>query len=99
MTRLFVKNALPLAQNLPAENYRLAQLCDRGGDLSKRWYVEFYALDATTSKLKRSKPIRCSTRLETAALLRKWAKGVCHEINMLLLEGYAFPAMKRPSSR
>lgn len=33
-----------------ANNYSLCKLRDRGGDLSKRWYIEFYVFDTTKGK-------------------------------------------------
>ncbi len=88
---------MTLATN-PTQRYTLAELCDRSGDLSKRWFVRFSAYDPATRKLRRSKQFWCPAQYTTAATRRAWAKKKCHEINTLLTSGYEFYVASPPTS-
>jgi hypothetical protein len=69
--------------------YKLAVLRDRKGDLSKPWYVEFYAYSESQKHLIR-KRIKIPSNLNTAEGRRKHAARTIKEINQLLREGYYF---------
>jgi integrase len=69
------------------QQYKEAVLKDRNGDLSKRWYIEFYCLNATTGKLQRY-PIYIAAKYKTGAERTKFAKELIIEINKKLRQGY-----------
>lgn len=67
--------------------YRLAQLSDAGGDISKRWRVIFYVWDTKTNKLvRRQKWISAS--FKTKAQKTAEANRLIKRINELLVDGY-----------
>src|SRR5690606_23762877 len=72
-----------------SSNYVLAKLFSRRGDLSKRWYIEFQAIDTKTGLLKK-KQIICPAKYETKKQREIWANETCKKINFLLIKGYAF---------
>ncbi|MBO0951223.1 tyrosine-type recombinase/integrase [Fibrella forsythiae] len=63
---------------------------DYGGDLSKRWYIVFYALNPDTGKLEMGKRQWCPAKLKTVTARRNWGKLRCQQINHLLTGGYVF---------
>lgn len=64
--------------------HKLCRICDSDGDLSKPWYVEYYAWDQTNEKLKRKRVV---LNQETAK--ERYAVGKTHskKIDALLKEG------------
>jgi len=67
--------------------YELARLNDAKGDLSKRWYVDFYCWDVTKNKLVRKRKwIPASFKSKTQRLAE--AKRLIKAINKLLQDGY-----------
>lgn len=75
------------------QDYRLAVLKDRQRDLTKRWYVEFYAFDDAVGKLQRY-PIYLPAKYKTDSERRKYAKALIHEINDKLAQGYQVGSAK-----
>ena len=73
------------------QDYRLAVLKDRNRDLSKRWFVEFYAYNEDTGKLQRY-PIYLPAKYKTDTERRKYAKELIHDINAKLTQGYVMNA-------
>ena len=69
--------------------YVLAKLCDRDGDLKKRWFVDFYAWDSKTETLKR-KQIYCPAKYKDERARRIWAAKEMKAINELLVKGLKF---------
>ncbi len=68
-----------------------AKLCDRNGDLTKRWYVEFYAFDEKSNEVKR-KQVFCPLKYKDARNRKTWANEKINEINKLLNDGKYFRA-------
>lgn len=66
-----------------------AVLRDRKGDLSKRWYIEFYAWDEKVNRLKR-KHLIVPAKYKDARNRRVWANDKIAEINKLLNDGKYF---------
>jgi integrase len=79
--------ATNFVQSMEKHDYRLAVLKDRNRDLSKRWFVEFYAFNEETGKLQRY-PIYLPAKYKTDAERRKYAKELVHEINAKLTQGF-----------
>jgi len=71
--------------------YKLAVLRDRGGDLSKEWYIEFYAFDDRTKDLKRQR-IKIPLMYTSDAMRRKFAAQEIADYNQLLRNGFYFKA-------
>ncbi|GAB3938776.1 phage integrase SAM-like domain-containing protein [Larkinella terrae] len=69
--------------------YKLAILRDRKGDLSKEWYIEFYAYSENNADLIR-KRVKIPLSYQTDESRRKYAAKQIKEINKLLREGYHF---------
>ncbi|MEN7549025.1 tyrosine-type recombinase/integrase [Rapidithrix thailandica] len=85
---------MPDNQNLQdLQEYKPAILKDANGDVKKRWYVEFYALDATTQKLKR-KRVFISTKYKTKKDRYAFGNKLVKQINTLLMKGAHFNASK-----
>ena len=69
-------------------NYRLAKLADRGGDLSKEWYVYYSYVHPDTKKLERFR-IKGEMNREKSKVARlKIAKVLISAINKLLRAGW-----------
>lgn len=69
------------------QEYRLAVLKDRQRDLTKRWYVEFYAINDSTGNLQRT-TVYLPSKYKTESERRKYAKELIHEINKKLTQGF-----------
>jgi integrase len=67
--------------------YRLAVLKDRNGDISKRWFVEFYAWDKSTNQEVR-KLIYLKARFKTKKEREKEGLRICQLINGKLQSGF-----------
>lgn len=70
----------------PKYDFRLAEIRDRGGDLSKRWYVEFWVWDIATEKLTR-KPDYIAAKFKTAPERYAEAQRIKNEIDRELKDG------------
>lgn len=70
--------------------YKAAELKDRNGDLSKEWYVEFYAFCGHTDGIQR-KRVKVPQVYATELQKRDWANKQIKTINGLLEKGYHFP--------
>ena len=67
--------------------YELARLNDAGGDISKRWCIDFYCWDVAKNKLVRKRKwIAASFKTKPQRLTE--AKRLIKAINKLLLDGY-----------
>lgn len=69
--------------------YRPAVLKDRGGDLTKEWYIEFYAC-TTTKKEPQRKRVKIPLIYDTEKAKRKFAREEIAKINRLLAKGHVF---------
>ncbi|MPR31962.1 tyrosine-type recombinase/integrase [Cytophagaceae bacterium SJW1-29] len=69
----------------------LASLKDRGGDVSKYWYIEWYAWDVDKGELRRGRK-QCPAKYKTDKARRAWAGPVVDRLNKLLNEGAHFAA-------
>lgn len=77
------------------ENYQLAKIYDRGGDLSKRWYVEYKFKHPETKKFQ-DFPTWISGKLLTKEARYKKAIEIKNNINSDLKSGYSpFDAAER----
>jgi integrase len=82
-TSLTTKSKKHIDKKLP---YRLPTLNERKGDLSKRWYIEYYVTHQVTKKLVRQ--VRyCPTEYKTKDARRQWAKPLLTQINELFKTG------------
>lgn len=70
----------------PKYEYRLCEIRDRGGDLEKRWYVEFWVWDIATNKLVR-KVDYLSSKLKTVSERYAEARRLKIEIDRELMNG------------
>jgi len=89
---------LNLFEPLPFEKmypYKKARLVDCDGDISKRWYIEFYAWDVQQDKLLRKRFYEINN-LDTIKDRRAYARRIIGEINELLKDGYHFDLNKVP---
>ncbi|MCK5135203.1 MAG: hypothetical protein KAR19_05395 [Bacteroidales bacterium] len=75
--------------------FKKARLNDCSKDLSKRWYIEFYAWDAQQKKLlrKRFYEINNFAGLKDRMI---YANRIINQLNKLLDEGYHFDLNKVP---
>ena len=69
--------------------YKLATFRDRGGDLNKEWYVEFYAYSDSKKDIVRSR-VKIPTSCGSAESRLKFAAKKIKEIDTLLREGFYF---------
>ena len=69
------------------EKYKLAKLYDASGDLSKRWYVEYFFVHPETKKFIRFKE-NISEKLKTRSDRRQRAAELMHTINDRLKKGF-----------
>jgi integrase len=74
--------------------YKLAVLRDRDGDLSKEWYIEFYAFDEEIGDLKR-KRIKIPLVYATDESRRKFAAQEIADYNEVLRNGFYFKSEPR----
>ncbi len=78
---------MPREKRLAAPKYRLATLKNRGGDLEKRWYIEFYIFSGAAQK-----PVRQQDFIpaiyRTADERNAYAAGRIPAINALLKSGH-----------
>lgn len=77
-------------QGLP---YKLAVLRDRDGDLTKAWYVEFYAYDEKTQKLVRKRVV-ISMNFRDKKSRTAEGNRIAAQANELLKKGYHFTKEK-----
>lgn len=73
--------------------YKLAVLRDCNGNLKKRWYVEFYAMDDRTGKLARNRTFISMTFQDKKSRTAE-GKRLVALANDLLKQGYHFPSKK-----
>ncbi|MGA1976248.1 MAG: tyrosine-type recombinase/integrase [Bacteroidales bacterium] len=76
--------------------FKKAKLNDCGGDLSGRWYIEFYAWDVQMSKLVRKRYYEVNNIISEQDR-RIYANRIIQQLNKLLKEGYHFDVNKVPS--
>ena len=70
----------------PKYDYRFAEIRDRGGDLKKRWYVEFWVWDIAKEKLER-KVDYLPAKFKTAPERYGEAQRIKREIDQALING------------
>lgn len=73
--------------------FKRAVLRDRGGDLTKEWYIEYYAFDESLNDLVR-KRIKIPTSFQTKKARMAEAVKLITETNLLLESGYHFKTVK-----
>ena len=76
--------------------FKKAKLNDCGGNLSGRWYIEFYAWDVQISKLVRKRYYEVNN-ITSEQDRRIYANRIIQQLNKLLKEGYHFDVNKVPS--
>lgn len=95
---IFLKSELPMAdsngrytrkvlKNKKGYPYRLARLFDYGGDLSKPWYIQFYAWDIGRKKLVRKRVLADELQSPFAKVRRLDAARHISQINQHLKTG------------
>ena len=87
---------VPLLPNQDMYPFKKAHLNDCGGDLSKRWYIVFYAFDVQQQKLIRKRFYEVND-YPTEIDRRNYARRMIREINQLLKDGYHMDVNKAPS--
>jgi integrase len=75
--------------------YKKARLNDCGKDLSKRWYIEFYAWDIQQNKLSRKRFYEVNNFPGLRDRM-SYANRIIKQLNELLEEGYHFDVNKVP---
>jgi integrase len=87
-----LKKILPFEDMYP---FKKAKLNDCGGDLTGRWYIEFYGWDVQKKKLVRKRFYEVNNF--TSEQDRKlYANRIIQQLNTLLKEGYHFDVNKVP---
>ncbi len=84
---------------LPSEDmypFKKAHLNDCGGDITKRWYIVFYAFDVQQEKLVRKRYYQVNDFI-TATERQNYARRIIREINQLLEDGYHLDVNIAPS--
>jgi len=76
--------------------FKNAKLNDCDGDISKRWYIEFYAWDVQKEKLLRRRFYEINN-ISTIKDRRAYARRIIKEINDLLKDGFHFDVNKAPA--
>ena len=76
--------------------FKKAKLNDCAGDLSRRWYIEFYAWDVQKSHLVRKRFYEINN-IKTDRDRRTYANRIIQQLNKLLKEGYHFDVNKASS--
>ena len=71
-------------------NYKLAELRTRNNDLSKRWYIEYFATEEGSGELIRKQKF-CPAKYKSAKERKEWAKDYISVINAALIAGYVLP--------
>jgi len=69
--------------------FKKARLIDCDGDISARWYIEFYAWDVQKKKLTRKRFYEVNN-IASEQERRFYANRMIQQINTLLKEGYHF---------
>lgn len=87
-----LKNLRPFEEMYP---FKKARLNDCDGDLSGRWYIEFYAWDVQKKKLVR-KRFYGVNNIASGQERRIYANRIIQQLNTLLKEGYHFDVNKVP---
>lgn len=75
--------------------FKKAKLNDCGGNLSGRWYIEFYAWNVQSSKLVRKRYYEVNN-ITSEQDRRIYANRIIQQLNKLLKEGYHFDVNKVP---
>jgi hypothetical protein len=75
--------------------FKKARLIDCGKNLSKRWYIEFYAWDVQQGKLVRKRFYEINNYLGLKDRM-VYANRIINQLNSLLEEGYHFDVNKVP---
>ncbi len=84
---------------LPSEDmypFKKARLNDCDGDITKRWYIVFYAFDVQQKKLVRKRFYEVND-YATEDQRRGYARRMIRELNQLLEDGYHLDVNKAPS--
>jgi integrase len=76
--------------------FKKARLNDCDGDITKRWYIEFYAFDVQQKKLVRKRFYEVND-YTTGTQRRGYARRMIRELNQLLEDGYHLDVNKAPS--
>ena len=76
--------------------FKKAKLNDCGGNLSGRWYIEFYAWDVQSSTLVRKRYYEVNN-ITSEQDRRIYANRIIQQLNKLLKKGYHFDVNKVPS--
>ena len=76
--------------------FKKARLNDCDGDITKRWYIVFYAFDVQQKKLVRKRFYEVND-YTTEVQRRGYARRMIRELNQLLEDGYHLDVNKAPS--
>ena len=87
---------VPLFENEDMYPFKKAHLNDCDGDITKRWYIVFYAFDVQLQKLVRKRFYEVND-YPTEIDRRNYARRMIREINQLLKDGYHMDVNKAPS--
>jgi integrase len=82
-------------ESMPSKNYNLAQLVHHNYDLSKRWYVKFWAWDVTKEKKVRRRLFEPINRKKNVLERLHIAKDMIRQINYELQSGKVLGKQKR----
>lgn len=88
-------NLSPLEKYEKHKPFKPAYLYDAGGDLSKRWYINFYVWDELKNKLVRKRDYTVND-YDTVIERKAYAKKRIAEINEVLAAGFYIKAPSRP---
>jgi hypothetical protein len=88
-----LKKILPFEDMYP---FKKAKLNDCGGDLTRRWYIEFYGWDVQKKKLVR-KRFHEVNNFTSEQDRRLYANRIIQQLNTLLKEGYHFDVNDVPT--
>ncbi|MEQ8628117.1 tyrosine-type recombinase/integrase [Ekhidna sp.] len=83
-----MKDTLKLTNDTPKYPYRLGHIADRGGDLSKRWYVTFYVYDIAKGELMRKMAYGNINKKKSRVGRMAEARKLKQKIDNLLLSGH-----------
>lgn len=78
------------------ERFKLPVLKNRNGDLSKRWYLEYYLWDVAKNELVRQQRF-CPLAYKSAKERRNWANKEIAILSDLLLKGYFGKQQPQPA--
>ena len=90
--RFELKHLRPLEDMYP---FKKARLNDCDGNLSARWYIEFYAWDVQSKKLLRKRFYEVNN-YSSEKERRTYANRIIQQLNTLLKEGFHFDVNKLP---